>query len=95
MTTKREVEERLGRCKVEVEACRMKIQELEASVEDAKAKQLSPEAARAILGEQDDLVISLLEKAAKLADGDRIRFQVRGIIAHMTGKTLPEFLKSE
>ena len=95
MTTKREVEERLRRCREQVEAYRMKILELEASVEDAKTHQLTPEAARSVLGEQDDLVISLLEKAAALEDSESIRFQVRGIIAHMTGKTLPEFLKSE
>ena len=95
MATKREVEERLRKCRAEVAECRTRILELEAGLEHAKDARLTPEVARQVLGESDDHLVALLKKASELNDCDTIRFHLRGIMAHIEGKTLAEFLQTE
>lgn len=93
MATKREVEDRLKKYRAELEACKVQIKILEDQLEEAQANQLTPEAARAILDENDDLVIATLLQLQDYSSRDR-KTKLKTLTAYMQGKTLSEFLES-
>jgi hypothetical protein len=93
VATKREVEDRLKKYRAELEACKAQIKILEDQLEEAQSNQLTPEAARAILDENDDLVIATLLQLQDYSSRDR-KTKLKTLTAYMQGKTLSEFLES-
>lgn len=92
MATKREIEDRLRKYKSEYENSKLRIKLLEQQLDEAQANQLTPAAARALLGEDDDLILKVLDYLylhCPAKEGSVIQ----ALTSYVKGETIAEFLK--